>query len=240
MKHGAIKGQKTAYTLTTVAGFLLIVAILFTALQFSVNDRSWFEQEYRALDLESAIGLSTSDITDALMRLVDYMEGRASNIQLVVRENGLYVNMYNEREIAHMEDVRALYQAWRSVRTWGLVLAFVLIFAAFFLDRKELWFNVSRGFLRASMVFLVLVVALGVFAAVDFTAFWNGFHYLFFDNDLWLLSPARDRMIRICPQQLFWDLIVRTFSTFILAFAVLMAASSSIYFVHKTRHAYGH
>ena len=239
MMQGAMKGHKTALTLTTVACFIFIVAILFTVLQFSVNDRSWFEQEYRRLDLELAIGIPNADITDALMRLIDYMEGRASNIQLVVKENGLYVSMYNDREVAHMEDVRALYQAWRSVRTWGAVLAVTLIIAAFFLDKRGIWFNVARGFLRASLVFFALVVALGTVAAIDFTAFWNGFHYIFFDNDLWLLSPARDRMIRICPEQLFSDLIVRTLSTFILAFAVMLATSGSIYFVHKTRHTYG-
>lgn len=238
MKQAPIAKQPAALAMTTVASFLFIVSILFTLLQFSINDRSWFEREYQKLDLESSISIPNDEITDALMRLVDYMEGRVDSIQLIVRENGLFVDMYNEREMAHMVDVRALYQAWRGVRTWGAAVAFALIFGAFFLNKKEIWSNFSRGFLQASAVFFLLVALIGAFALIDFTVLWNGFHYLFFDNDLWLLSPARDRMIRICPERLFSDIVARFGLNFLLSLAVLLAAAGSIYFVHKPRHAH--
>ena len=37
---------------------------------------------------------------------------------------------------------------------------------------------------------------------------WTRFHTLFFTNDLWLLDPATDFMIVICPESMFSALVV--------------------------------
>lgn len=228
MKQPSSLKKTAARALAAVASFLLIFALLFTALQLSVNNRGWFEREYEKMELSSSIGISTDDITDALMRLIDYMEGRVDSIRLTVEENGVPVEMYNERETAHMEDVRALYQFWRGVRTYGALTAAVLLVIAFLLDPRGFLFDLSRGFLRASAVFGLLAAALAAFALLDFTSFWNSFHHLFFSNDLWLLNPATDRMIRICPEQLFSDIVMRFGLNFLLIFAALFAAAAVI------------
>ena len=49
-------------------------------------------------------------------------------------------------------------------------------------------------------------VPLGVFAlwaAMDFDAAFVFFHEMLFTNDLWLLNPATDLLIRICPSSMF-------------------------------------
>jgi len=53
---------------------------------------------------------------------------------------------------------------------------------------------------------LVLLAPLGAFAlwaAVDFDGAFTFFHRLLFTNDLWLLDPRTDLLIRICPQSMF-------------------------------------
>ena len=37
----------------------------------------------------------------------------------------------------------------------------------------------------------------------------KAFHLLFFTNDLWLLDPATDLLIRICPQSMFAEMGLR-------------------------------
>ncbi|HWS30446.1 MAG TPA: TIGR01906 family membrane protein [Clostridia bacterium] len=236
MKH-SIK-RTAALVLTAVASFLLIVSVLFTCLQLSINDRAWFEREYEKLGLAEKIGIPNSDSADAIMRLIDYMEGRENSIQLTVHQNGVAKSMYNEREMEHMTDVRALYQAWRSVRTYGAIFALALLFGAFFLGKKEFLFTLAHGFLRASAAFGILLIGIGLFAFIDFNAFWTAFHHLFFTNDLWLLDPATDRMILICPEQLFSDIVLRFASRFLLCFALMLLAAFWAKFKGKAR--YGH
>ncbi len=237
MKQPSSLKQTASRALAAVASFLFIIALLFTALQLSINNRGWFEREYEKMELSSSIGIPADDITNALMRLIDYMEGRVDSIQLTVEENGVSVEMYNEREIAHMEDVRALYQAWRGVRDYGALTAAVLLAVSFLLSPRDFLFGLSRGFLRASAVFALLAAALAAFALLDFTSFWNGFHYLFFSNDLWQLNPATDRMIRICPEQLFSDIVARFSVNFLLLFAVLFV-TAAVFRVQKGRRAH--
>lgn len=218
--------KRLPFILAFLASLLLIVALLFTSLQLCMNDEGWYYAQYEKMNLAGRIGISTQDITKALMRLVDYMEGRVDSIQLTVTENNEPVEMYNERETLHMLDVRALYQAWRGVRDFGVMAAAVLLFAALYLTQKDMRLRLlSRAFSWAAAAFNALAAALAIFAAVDFNAFWTAFHHLFFTNDLWLLSYATDRMIRICPQELFSGIIARFALFFLVPFAALFALS---------------
>ncbi len=217
---------KLAAALACLAALLLIVSLLFTALQLVMHDAAWFSARYEAYGTAEAIGISTEDITAALMRLIDYMEGDVGSIEITVTENGVPVSMYNARETAHMVDVRALYQAWRSVRDFGLLAAALLVLGACaLLPRGMRLRTLSKAYLRASAVFFLIVAALGIWVALDFNSFWLNFHYLFFDNDLWILSYATDRMIRICPQQLFYDIVVKFGLIFLAAFGALLIAA---------------
>ena len=67
----------------------------------------------------------------------------------------------------------------------------------------------------------VLFGFLGMWAATGFDDFWTHFHQLFFDNDLWLMDPATDFMIRICPAGLFEELIGRILLWFVSALTVI-------------------
>lgn len=211
--------------LAFLSSLLLIVALLFTALQICMNDENWFSREYEKLGTSDEIGISNADITSALMRLVDYMEGREASIHLTVTENSQTVSMYNAREEMHMVDVQILYQAWRSVRNFGFAFALVVFAAIAYIKKKEALGIISRAIIRASVVFVALLLALVLWVLIDFNSFWLNFHYLFFNNDLWLLSYSTDRMIRICPQELFFDIIVRFGIMFIIAFLVLVVAA---------------
>jgi integral membrane protein (TIGR01906 family) len=216
--------KRFPFALAVFASLLLIVAALFTSLQLCMNDEAWFYRQYEEMGLSSRIGISTEDITKALMRLIDYMEGRVDSIQLTVTEDGAEVSMYNERETLHMLDVRALYQAWRAVRDFAVPAAAVLLLAALHTTEKGQRLRlVSRAFLRASVFFGAALAVIGAFAFVDFDAFWTAFHHLFFDNDLWLLSYQTDRMIRICPENLFSGIIARFALFFLIPFAAALA-----------------
>ena len=217
---------KLAFAAAFFASLLIIVSLLFSLLQLVVHNDGWLAGRYEAYGTAQEIGIPTEDITAAFMQLIYYMDGDVDTIQLTVHEFGAEVPMYNQREIMHMEDVRTLYQAWRTLRDWGVSAAVLLIFLCILLSEKREWpRTLAKGFLWASAFLGLVIAAFGVWVAVDFNGFWLNFHYLFFDNDLWLLSYATDRMIRICPQQLFYDIVVRFGILFIIAFGALLACA---------------
>ena len=59
---------------------------------------------------------------------------------------------------------------------------------------------------------LILLIPLGAFALwaiVDFDSAFTFFHRLLFTNDLWLLDPRTDLLIRICPESMFMAMGLR-------------------------------
>ena len=59
----------------------------------------------------------------------------------------------------------------------------------------------------------------------NFTAAFNRFHEIFFDNDLWILDPATDLLINIVPEGFFVDTALRIGLLFGGSMLVLLAAS---------------
>ncbi|MEL7609745.1 MAG: TIGR01906 family membrane protein [Bacillota bacterium] len=224
-----------SYAISTIAGLLFIVSLLFTTLQICINDQNWFFLEYTKLDTARKMDMTTSDITASLKQLVDYMEGREDSIQIRVDVNGRERKMFNDREIKHMKDVKALYQGWRLVRNVALPASALLFLLSASIMRRDALKVLSKGFLVACSIFTAIIAALGAWVAVDFNSFWIAFHRMFFDNDLWQLDPDTSRMIRMCPEQLFYDIVLRFGGWFVLSILVLVAACVAYLVIRKRR-----
>ena len=87
---------------------MLLPVVLFV--EAYAGDRAWLQKEYDKLDINLYTGMSTDDQIRAFMQMVDYMKDDADTMDVLVTVDGEEVLMYNEREISHMVDVRALYK----------------------------------------------------------------------------------------------------------------------------------
>ena len=205
------KARKGTAWLFTPLWLVVILAMLVLSLRFTINNRGYFLKTYLSMEIEREIGISAEDSANAIMAMIDYMEGQREDIQLEVAEHGQSVDMFNQKEIDHMVDVRNLYQAFCYVEYAGLAILAVL-FIMLFLARKkrpDISRAITGGLWRALVVFACLLAVLGAYAIIDFYDFWTRFHYVFFTNDLWLMNYNTDRMIRICPLELFSGIIAR-------------------------------
>lgn len=69
--------------------------------------------------------------------------------------------------------------------------------------------------------------------ASDFNKYFFLFHEIFFNNDLWLLDPATDLMIRMLPEEFFADMLIRIGSIFVGMLAVLFVISAIVLCLQK-------
>ena len=138
-------------------------------------------------------------VSEAVMReydemLADYLKGDQSALDGAA--------LFNDREIAHMRDVYDLFSLARVVRNATIAVGLLLMFTAFY--RNGRWRpTFERGCAVGSALFFAPLIAVGIWAAIDFTAAFNGMHTLLFRNDLWLLNPGTDLMIRMLPEAFF-------------------------------------
>ena len=57
--------------------------------------------------------------------------------------------------------------------------------------------------------FIAVIAMLGLWGMMDFDSLFTLFHKLLFTNDLWLLDPRTDLLIRICPSSMFMNMGAR-------------------------------
>ena len=219
--------KRFAVMLSTLASIVLILCILFTALQLTINDKNFIEYEYARLSLSREMGVSNLDLVSSCERLIDYMEGRVDSIDIQVTVNGEQVLMFEqEQEISHMADVRLLYQRFRTFRDFGVLLALVLYLLGAVLHIRSAMHTLASGYVYGAFVIALFAGFLGTWAALDFSNFWTFFHRMLFWNNDWLFDASTSRMINMLPEQFFSDVILRMAILAGVAFVLLLVASA--------------
>lgn len=219
--------KRFAVMLSTLASIVLILCILFTALQLTINDKNFIEYEYARLSLSREMGVSNLDLVSSCERLIDYMEGRVDSIDIQVTVDGEQVLMFEqEQEISHMADVRLLYQRFRTFRDFGVLLALVLYLLGAVLHIRSAMHTLASGYVYGAFVIALFAGFLGTWAALDFSNFWTFFHQMLFWNNDWLFDASTSRMINMLPEQFFADVILRMAILAGVAFVLLLVASA--------------
>ena len=134
----------------------------------------------------------------------------------------------NEKEQAHMLDVRSLVRLAQTLSKGLMTVAAgiaVLIAWMRALDKRK---GMPIGVIIGAL--FVAGLSAGVYAllsAQGFHALFIRFHEIFFTNDLWLMNPETDILIRLMPQLLFeragMELVRLALQSFVITSALLIA-----------------
>ena len=112
--------------------------------------------------------------------------------------------LYQESEVSHMLDVKILIQVAMKAWAWSLFLL-ILLGAWAKLGKWEQAY--LSGAKRGGWLILIITVALGLIAAIDFWAFFAQFHHLFFEGESWIFLYS-DTLIRLFPMRLWQDAFI--------------------------------
>ncbi len=191
-----------------VSAVLMLFSLLTGALYRVFIDKGWVQKEYVRLNIEEETGWSPEYCTFVLGSMMDYSIKKRSTLEdvplLPVEEGEMF---FNESELSHMKDVRALTVKVLNLGFAALIIGTVLLLFAFLVLMKGAFKPFSKAFLIALGVLLLIVIGLGIWMAVDFDSFWTAFHIVFLDLESSTFDPAVSNMIKICPAELFFDII---------------------------------
>lgn len=226
--------------LAFVMGWCFIVAALIFSVQLVCFDRGYYKDFYAQSGLAEELGVKEETLNEAMEMMLGYLDGSRDSMDGTMVRNGETVEVYNTREKLHMKDVRQLYRNALLAGWISLAGFFVLGLLLWVLDRSSWLFFACRGIVQAAACFLVMLCVIAFWCLTNFDSFWTSFHLLFFDNDLWLLNPATDFMIDICPENLFFGMVMRIVGLFLVFFAPvtggalwLLKRKAPIGFEHK-------
>ena len=126
----------------------------------------------------------------------------SSNLSDLKFEDG--TNIYNDREISHMVDVKNLLLQSLNIFYIILVIYFLLFF--FFLKKNSLKFFL-QGISYGGWFTIGLIGFIIAGIAISFDQLFTLFHKLFFTGDTWLFNYS-DTLIRLFPMRLWQDAFI--------------------------------
>ena len=208
-----------------ILGFSVIAALLITSFEIAMYaDFDVYRQEYEKYDVLSELDMTMDDVMYVTHEMMDYLRGEGDTLSVVTTVEGKEQDFFNEQDRFHMGEVRELFIGGLNIR-FGACVAAVLCVLFLVITRADIKKVVPRSYWIALGVTGAAVILIGIAAVVDFNAVFVQFHHIFFDNDLWIFDPAEDYMIRMLPEGLFYDMVMRIGAIFVVSLVVLLVLS---------------
>jgi integral membrane protein (TIGR01906 family) len=207
---------------------LIPVTLVTTNVRFAANEGRLYEYGFDKYDVETRTGLPRDDISRAGRELRRYFNNDEATISALVEEEGREVSFFNERETAHLRDVKDLFQLTFGIQELGVAYAFTYVVGVFIWAREGSLRRLATQVLVGSLVAIVAILALTVVALLGFDRAFEQFHFIAFNNDLWRLDPRTDRLIQMFPEG-FWFDVTMLVGLLTLAEAALLALGSGLY-----------
>lgn len=208
-----------------ILGFSVIAALLITSFEIAMYaDFDVYRQEYEKYDVLSDLDMTMDDVMYVTHEMMDYLRGEGDTLSVMTTVEGQEQDFFNEQDRFHMGEVRDLFIGGLNIRL-GACAAAVLCILFLVITRADIKKIIPGSYWIALGVTGAAVLMIGIAAVVDFNAVFVQFHHIFFDNDLWIFDPAEDYMIRMLPEGLFYDMVMRIGAIFVVSLVVLLVLS---------------
>lgn len=208
-----------------IAGILFVVAVplflIAASVSWAVNDPGLYRRGFEKYNIAIYSGITNSDLERVGGDLRRYFNTGAEPLQVTAPVYGTERELFNQREVDHMRDVKGLVRGTYLV---ALLTGLYLLAAALYgYCRRRSGFTpeLARLLLRGGLLTLTLVAVVGFFALVGFDSLFLLFHRISFANDLWQLNPRTDYLLIMFPLGFWFDATIRVALTTIAGALVI-------------------
>lgn len=218
--------------LSAIAMLLILIISSFEIAAYS--DYGWYEKEYEKYQVLADLEMEMPDVMEVTEEMMSYLRGNREDLVVHTIVDGKKQEFFNDREKAHMVDVRNLFVGGLWLRRGAVVL--FLLTVGLILATKGDWKQVlPRTFLIGTGAIFAATIGLGALVSTNFNKYFTLFHEIFFDNDLWLLDPSTDLLIRLLPEGFFYDMVTRIGITFSIGMVLLIVCSICVLKIKNIR-----
>ncbi len=205
---------------------LLIYLSTFRSLAF---DQDYYEEKFQEFNIHDRFN-STIDLSHENALLLSYLEKS---------EGPINSTFFNERETTHLIEVRDLYKLIFRVIDISVIISIISLLAFMYLVQLcigHLSLKNQNEQIRIILSRLLFSIGIAVFAffifflvmVLTFDSAFITFHEVFFKTDTWMLDPATDNLIRMFPQQFFFDIFSKIIIQSLIFGFVLLAIGGVI------------
>jgi integral membrane protein (TIGR01906 family) len=198
--------------------FSLPVLLLLTNVELATFDLEFFEMKYEEFNIMEATGIEKQDLMEITNGLLDYLRGKRDNIVIYAKVHGEMEQIFENREIAHLVDVRVLYKKGFILRNMLMLICILSVGCLFLFNRGKL----RKTLVIAASMPMILIGIFYLLLITDFNKYFTYFHLVLFDNDLWLLNPETDILIQMYPLDFFYSIALKIINMFLIQLSIIL------------------
>lgn len=185
--------------------FVLALPLLLftTALHLAATSPSLYTWGFGRYGVAARLDTEPEALARAAREITAYWSSGEERLQISLKLGGAEAPLFSQKEVAHLADVKRLLRLNRSLQLASLGYALAFLLGGFLWKRRAFAGRLFSGLRWGGLLTLASLLAVGLAAVTDFSRFFTLFHLVSFSNLLWLLDPARDRLIQMFPQEFF-------------------------------------
>jgi len=222
----------------TITWWLLLFSIpiffLSLSIGYAVNSLQLYRYGFDKYDVEITTELTDFQLEEVAQGLISYFNSSDPFISLSFNRNGESFELFNEREILHLKDVKGLIRLNYLFLLISGLLALSTILFGWFWEQGKYRYPLSQSLLGGGILTLAGIALLALGIVLDFDQLFLQFHLLSFTNDLWILNPTTDYLIRLFPQGFFNDAAIICVSI-TAGLSVVLIITTGIYLYTQKR-----
>ncbi len=204
----------------------VVVFLVAAGVAWALNDLGLYSRGFEKYGVSRATGITPAGLHDAGAAIRGYFN--SPDEPLVVRSvvYGEEREIFSEKEVHHMRDVKGLVRGVYLVGGGALVYILGVIIGGFAGAGASFTRDLARLLLWSGGATLAALVVFGAAAAIAFPWLFWIFHLVSFSNDLWLLDPRTDYLLIMFPLGFWFDATMRVAATAAAGAIALIAGSA--------------
>lgn len=218
-----MEAKKALISVLTITAVLAAAQLIFLAnFMLLLFNESYYDSEFRKLGIYEQF----PDAASINKGIMDYYRGEKESVD---------GSLFSEREKAHLADVKSVIRKAASYMGFLTVAGISLLLAIFAIagNKKEALNHAAKAIILSSAA--VITVAAALFLATSaFPQMFEAFHQAFFAPGTYMFDES-DSLIRLYPQQFFYDFAYTAVLNSAITAATIMAAITAAKLMVKAK-----
>ncbi|HEX3243801.1 MAG TPA: TIGR01906 family membrane protein [Chloroflexota bacterium] len=187
----------------------LPIFLISTNVRWVTLDLATYTTGFARYRASERTGITPAELERIGREFIEFFKGNRTEMQVEAQTPSGTRQLFNTREVQHMDDVRKLMMMFFRVQPLAGVILIGTIALAVLLFRREA-ISVVQAMIYAGVAFtLFLALIVGGLSMLDFESLFIQFHMLSFSNDLWQLDPRTDYLLILYPEPFWLDTTLR-------------------------------
>ena len=201
--------MKKNILLILISIFLSIILIL-SGFRLIIFNENLYKKEFNKYNIYS--NFDSKNVVDKnLNLLINYLKNKDSKLE---------TDFFNKKEKVHLNDVKNLIQ--KLIFLFYSFIILLILIISYFIYKKRYKF-ILKFLILASVFTMFFILMFYLLILFNFDDTFTYFHLISFDNNIWLLDPETDNLIKMFPQEIFFDMTkIAIFYSFFISFVILI------------------